>query len=139
MTENSSESTVKQRKPPLPLPDSLDEFNKLFDDKQQQTSIEIHSKTNKDSTLTLENFCWFIASIACVYFTDICNVILYNQNVHRNLMLIAFCLIGFNLLIASYLIIYVTYIKKVSTNKWNEMYPALIPIATGSFIAGSIL
>ncbi len=30
MTENSSESTVKQRKPPLPLPDSLDEFKKLF-------------------------------------------------------------------------------------------------------------
>lgn len=129
-----NETTVKQRKPP-PLSDSTNSLNELLltqtDDKQQQTAT--------NATFTLENICWFIASILCVYFTDIINVILYDNNIYRKLLTIAFILIGINLTIACYLIAYVTYIKKINSNRWNELYPALIPVATACFISGSIM
>lgn len=33
--------------------------------------------------LSLSNICWFIASIAAIYYSDIINVLLNNESIHR--------------------------------------------------------
>lgn len=43
-----------------------------------------------------------------------------------------------NVCIGAFLIVYITYIKKVSSDDWETHYPAAIPIATGSFIMGAV-
>lgn len=110
----------------------LNEEEKKLSDKQQQT-------VNTSSSLSVENICWLIASIICAYYSDIINVILHDHRIYRSLMVTSFCLIGINVAIASYMIIWLTHVKKVSANQWNESNPVLIPIATACFISGSIL
>ena len=149
---NDSKSEVKQRRPP-PLDNDLfnDEFTRLLEktmnkvelnDQHAQTQMSttsIETDKSKPKSFTFENLCWFIASLMCIYFSDITNIILYDQSIYRHIMLFAFCLISCNVLIAFYLIIYVTYVKQINSNKWNELYPGLIPVATACFISGSIL
>ncbi len=54
-------------------------------------------------------------------------------------MMLAFSFILINVLIAAYLIVWLSFIKKVSSDKWNDLHPMLIPIATASFVIGSLL
>lgn len=46
-------------------------------------------------------------------------------------------LITVTLAIAAFLIVWLSMVKKVSSDDWESTYPAAIPIATASFIAGS--
>ena len=48
---------------------------KEFDHKQQQTATQ--------TGLSLENAAWFTASILSIYFSDIFNVIIYDERVYR--------------------------------------------------------
>ncbi|CAF0706633.1 unnamed protein product [Brachionus calyciflorus] len=109
----------------------LDEKEKLILDKQLQTS--------SSSGLSIENICWFVASLVCLYISDIFKVIVSDDRVLRTLLYASFLLILVNILIALYIIFYLTKVKKISSNKWNEYNPILIPVATGSFVIGSIL
>ena len=54
------------------------------------------------------------------------------------LMVVGLILIAANALIATYLIIWVTRVNKVSSDLWNEQYPTLIPIATACFAIGFV-
>jgi hypothetical protein len=131
----------------------------------KKSNLEKEIQTiNSSGNLSIENFCWLAASIICVYFSDIFNVILKDQRIYRyfkqpsfrhflwtslifrfflsylrSLMMASFSLIGVNIFIAFYLIIWLTHVKKVDSSKWNESHPTLIPIATACFISGSIL
>ena len=109
-----------------------DENDTLLNDKQQQTN-------SYSSSLSFENACWFIGALTCLYISDILNVILSDERIHRSLMTISFALISVNILIALYMVIYLTKIKKILSNKWNEHNPILIPLATACFICGSLL
>ena len=53
-------------------------------------------------------------------------------------MMAGFGLIGVNVAIAFYMIVWLSFIKKVSTNSWNDLHPTLIPIATACFVTGSL-
>ena len=53
--------------------------------------------------------------------------------------MLSFSLILVNISVAVYLVIWLSLIKKVDSYKWNDLHPNLIPIATGSFVVGSLL
>ena len=44
-----------------------------------------------------------------------------------------------NISIGAFLIIWLSFIKKVKSEDWEKLYPAAIPVATASFILGGIL
>lgn len=48
-------------------------------------------------------------------------------------------LVGVNVSIAVFLIVYLSFIKKVSSDEWERRYPALIPLATAAFVVGGIM
>lgn len=48
-------------------------------------------------------------------------------------------LISINICIAGFLIVYLSYVKKVHSDEWERRYPALIPLATAAFVLGGIL
>ncbi len=101
---------------------------------------ECHYPVKADTgSSTFENFCWISASILVLYFSRIFDVILYEQTVYRSLMHIGFLLISVNVCIAVYLIGWVTMFKKIESDRWAEVYPWLIPIATGCFVVGFFL
>ncbi|RNA25638.1 transmembrane protein -like [Brachionus plicatilis] len=100
--------------------------------KQQQTSFQ-------QSTLSLENICWLIASVLCLYYTNIVSVILWDEGINRSLLYAAILFISVNIFIGIYLIIYLSKIKDIPSSKWNEYNPYLIPVATGAFVSGSII
>ena len=54
-------------------------------------------------------------------------------------MMIGFGLISINLAIAFYLVVWLSFIKKINSDKWSEMHPTFIPIATACFVTGSLL
>lgn len=62
------------------------------------------------------------------------NIILTRKTAYLALVLIAL-----NVFIGCFLILWLTHVKKVDPELWTEKYPSLIPIATGSFVFGSIL
>ena len=47
--------------------------------------------------------------------------------------------VAVNVSIAIFLIVYLSFIKKVSSDDWERKYPSLIPIATAAFVIGGIL
>lgn len=111
-----------------PIPVSVE--SKKTSDKEQQTN------PTQDM---LENIGWVLASGLAIYFSNIISVILYDQTIYRTTLLLALSLISVNVLIAGYLIGWVSLVNKVNADTWNEMYPTLIPIATGSAALGSVL
>lgn len=104
--------------------------SKKTSDKEQQTN------PTQDM---LENIGWVLASGLAIYFSNIIDVILHDQTVYRTMLILALSLISVNVLIAGYLIVWVSMVNKVNSDKWNEIYPTLIPIATGSAALGSVL
>lgn len=104
--------------------------SKKTSDKEQQTN------PTQDM---LENIGWVLASGLAIYFSNIIDVILHDQTVYRTILVLALSLISVNVLIAGYLIVWVSMVNKVNSDNWNETYPTLIPIATGSAALGSVL
>ena len=100
------------------------------EDKEQQTN------PTQDM---LENIAWVLASALAFYYSDLVHVVLYDESVYRTLLVLALSLIGVNVAIAVYLIVWVTLVNKVNADKWTELYPTLIPIATGSCALGTVL
>ncbi|XP_048747332.1 transmembrane protein 128-like [Ostrea edulis] len=92
----------------------------------------------KESPYSIQNILWFVSSIAVFYYTDFYIACRYDQRVNRVWFNVGAILILVNVSIAAFLIVYITYIKKVSTDDWETHYPAAIPIATGSFIIGGV-
>ena len=43
-----------------------------------------------------------------------------------------------NIGIAFFLIVYLSWIKKMSSDDWEKNYPCAIPVATGAFIMGGV-
>lgn len=114
--------------------------NSSSQDESKKNLIQKHQQTNADrqSTLSLENVCWFIAAALCLYFTDILNVLLWDDRINKNLFYSSISLISVNIIIGIYLI-YLAKFKEIESSKWNEHSPYMIPIATGCFVFGSIM
>nr|XP_022343076.1 transmembrane protein 128-like isoform X1 [Crassostrea virginica] len=110
-----------------------------LDEKTQAEIEKTYGKyRRKESAYSIQNILWLITSIAVFYYTDFYIACRYDQRVNRIWFNVGGILILVNVCIAAFLIVYITYIKKVSADDWEKHYPAAIPIATGSFIMGSV-
>ncbi|KAK7485867.1 hypothetical protein BaRGS_00022862 [Batillaria attramentaria] len=90
------------------------------------------------SAFNVQNIVWLIASIAVFHFSDFYVVVLYDPRINRLWFDVGAGLIGVTLAIALFLIIWLSLVKKVSSDDWEKLHPTAIPIATASFILGSI-
>ena len=53
------------------------------DNKNRQKLIDKDQQTTLNSSLTLENACWFVLSLISVYVSDIFNVLMFDQRINR--------------------------------------------------------
>ncbi|XP_025095876.1 transmembrane protein 128-like [Pomacea canaliculata] len=123
-----------------------DRYLNVLENEEEEDRKQDHSKNNNDnqqipkrhvSAFSVQNVLWLIASIAVFHFTDFYLVLLYDSRIDRMWFNVGAGLITVTLAIAAFLIVWLSMVKKVSSDDWESTYPAAIPIATASFIAGS--
>lgn len=83
---------------------------------------------------------WLLASIGVFYFTDFALVLLYDRRVDRLWLNAGAACIGVAVLCCLYCIVWLSWIKKVHSDKWEQHNSFVIPIATiASLIGGVVL
>ncbi|XP_071090062.1 transmembrane protein 128-like [Haliotis cracherodii] len=105
---------------------------------QKKFEAKFGKYRRKESVFSIMNILWLMAGVAVFYFSEIVLVIRYDPRVDRLWFNIGSVLMGINICIAMFLVVYLSYIKKISADDWERHYPALIPIATAAFIFGGI-
>ncbi|KAK3581611.1 hypothetical protein CHS0354_003150 [Potamilus streckersoni] len=119
--------------------DKLQQFKELDPDKKEKFDKE-HRKYRKiESPYSIQNILWLLASMATFYYSDFYLAVTYDPRVNRLLFKIGMLLMGVNISIAVFLIIWLSYVKKIDSDKWEKSYPAAIPIATASFVLGAVV
>ncbi|ELU07790.1 hypothetical protein CAPTEDRAFT_193160 [Capitella teleta] len=107
------------------------------DDDENLKKLRGPQKT-KPSPYSIANFLW-IASAACVlYYTEFFTTAIKHPKTRMTWLYTGILLICVNLAVAFFLIVYLSYIKKVSSDNWEKQYPPAIPIATACFTFGAI-
>ncbi|XP_046576893.1 transmembrane protein 128-like [Haliotis rubra] len=105
---------------------------------QKKFEAKFGKYRRKESVFSIVNVLWLVAGVAVFYFSDVVMVIRYDPRVDRLWFNIGSVLMGINISIAMFLVVYLSQIKKISSDDWERHYPALIPIATAAFIFGGI-
>ncbi|KAI0231453.1 hypothetical protein LSAT2_018151 [Lamellibrachia satsuma] len=95
-------------------------------------------KGKPQSPFTLTNILWLVAAAATLYYLEFVTTAFSDPRVHRVWFNVGVILISINITIALFLIIYLSFIKKVDSEEWETRYPAAIPIATGCFCFGAL-
>lgn len=93
---------------------------------------------SRDYPYSIQNVLWLIGAIALFYYTDFYVAVRYDPKVNRVWFNIGAILILVNIGIAAFLIIYLSWVKKISSDDWEKACPCAIPIATGAFIMGGV-
>ncbi|XP_060603267.1 transmembrane protein 128-like [Ruditapes philippinarum] len=118
--------------------DRLTEFRQLDSDTKKKFDAQNNRFRKIESAYSIQNICWLIASIGVFYYTDFYRAVLYDHRINRLWFNIGALSVAVNVCIAIFLIVYLSYIKKVSSDDWERKYPSLIPIATAAFVFGGI-
>ncbi|XP_015769956.1 PREDICTED: transmembrane protein 128-like [Acropora digitifera] len=79
---------------------------------------------------------WMLAALAVFYYSDFYIALRVDSRIHRTWLYVGGGLIGVNLSIGCYCVLWLSYYKKITD--WDKHSPYIIPIATASFIAGMI-
>ena len=87
---------------------------------------------------TAQNVLWLIACVIVIYMSEIYTVLLYDQRIVKLWFNVGAFLIGLTIAIAMFLIVWISCIKKKTTDDWDKEYPSAVPVATFSFIVGSL-
>ncbi|XP_041476514.1 transmembrane protein 128-like [Lytechinus variegatus] len=103
-------------------------------EEMQKKREEAEAKAS--SPYNFQTVFWILSSIAIFKLTDFLPAILYNSAVNRTWLYVGVCFLGVNLIIALYLIVVCSWIRKI--NDWEKHCPCAIPIATCSFVAGTL-
>lgn len=127
-------------------PDAVDSEQKekftLSENMDAKTRQKFEKKFEKyrsrDYPYSIQNVLWLIGSIALFYYTDFYVAVRYDPRVNRLWFNIGGIMILVNMGIAAFLIVYLSWIKKMSSDDWEKNYPCAIPIATGAFIMGGM-
>jgi len=90
-----------------------------------------------ESPYTLTNVAWILAAIAVLYFTDFAAVIVYDENVYRTWLLLGAVFLFLFLCVAVFIIGYVSWYRRISSDDWETLYPTAIPLATAFFVTAS--
>lgn len=104
--------------------------------KEEGERILKENAPGKTSRINPHSIFWMVAAIAAFYYTDFYIAVRFDPRIHRTWLYIGGTLIGINLSIGCYCVLWLSYYKKITD--WDKHSPYLIPVATASFIAGMI-
>ncbi|XP_074643110.1 transmembrane protein 128-like [Tubulanus polymorphus] len=117
--------------------DVLDQFNQNVYKFRGDANI-VESEKQIEKPYSFANMCWFVSAAVVFYLTDFYAAIMYDERVDRFWFNVGVFFIAVNVCIATFLIGWLTFIKKVSTDDWEQLHPMAIPIASASFCFGSV-
>ncbi|WAR22195.1 TM128-like protein [Mya arenaria] len=120
------------------FPEKLAEFKQIDSDTKKKFDIQHRKYRKSESAYSIQNVCWLIASMAVFYYTDFYRAVLYDPRILRLWFNVGVVLVGVNICIALFLIVYLSFIKKVHSDEWESRYPAAIPVASAAFVVGGI-
>ncbi|XP_014665526.1 PREDICTED: transmembrane protein 128-like [Priapulus caudatus] len=84
-----------------------------------------------------ENFLWIIVAACTFHFSGFLSTVMYDTRVNRAWFNCGAVLICINVIIAAYLIGFLSWFKKISSDEWEKTVPYAVPIATLSFVTGA--
>ncbi|XP_071946806.1 transmembrane protein 128-like [Antedon mediterranea] len=102
---------------------------------QLQKEREEEEARNR-SPYNLQNLIWLLALFCIFYYTEFVLTLQTDPRIKRGWLYTGCVLVGINCFIGFYLIVICTWIKKI--DNWESHFPSAIPMATASFILGSI-
>ncbi|KAL8585828.1 hypothetical protein ACOMHN_065178 [Nucella lapillus] len=105
---------------------------------EQEKNERLSQKRRRFSAFSIQNILWMVASMAVFHFSEFHNVIRFDPRINRVWFNVGVSLIGVTLAIALFLIVWLSLVKKVHSEHWEKRHPAAIPVATASFIIGSL-
>ncbi|XP_038070949.1 transmembrane protein 128-like [Patiria miniata] len=97
---------------------------------------DLTMETKPGSPYNIQTLLWILGSFAVLYYTDLIPAIKEDRRIYSTWLYLGFILMAFHVSIGSYLIVYLSWIKKISD--WEKASPMAIPLATGSFVLGGI-
>ncbi|XP_076465592.1 transmembrane protein 128-like [Babylonia areolata] len=110
------------------------ERNKRLDQEKHERLY----KRQRFAAFTVQNVLWMVASMAVFHFSEFHNVVRFDPRINRMWFNVGVGLIGVTLAIAVFMIVWLSLVKKVHSDDWEKRHPAAIPVATASFIIGSL-
>ncbi|XP_022106703.1 transmembrane protein 128-like [Acanthaster planci] len=94
------------------------------------------TETEPGSPYNIQTVLWILGSFAVLYYTDLIPAIKEDHRIYRTWLYLGLILMAVHISIGSYLIIFLSWIKKNSD--WEKASPMAIPLATGTFVFGAI-
>ncbi|XP_078598923.1 transmembrane protein 128-like [Branchiostoma floridae x Branchiostoma japonicum] len=132
MADDNDRSAVLRRRVQARMAESF--MQQLQDDSQDKPQ----QKEEKLSRINAHTIFWLVASMAVFYYTDIAVALRVDPRINWLWLLPGAVLVGLNVVIGGFLIVWLSWIKGVSTDEWEKLYPSAIPTATASFIIGGL-
>ncbi|RUS79545.1 hypothetical protein EGW08_012675 [Elysia chlorotica] len=99
-------------------------------------SAEDTKPSKPASPFCVQNLLWLGVALAVFYFSDFVRVMVYDTSIKRIWYWIGVALMSIHIGTAGFLVIWLGYWKKISSDTWEKQYPKAIPIATASFLVG---
>ncbi|XP_052220077.1 transmembrane protein 128-like [Dreissena polymorpha] len=121
------------------FPDKLSQFKQIDSDTKKKFDAQHRKYRRTESAYSIQNICWLIAAMGVFYYTDFYLALMYDHRILRMWFNSGVILIGVNMGIGLFLIVYLSYFKKISSDNWEREYPAAIPVASAAFVVGGIL
>ncbi|CAH3143062.1 unnamed protein product [Porites lobata] len=118
--------------------DGQGQYDPLLDQRIKAEGERILKENDPRSTSRINphSIFWMVAALAVFYYSDFYIAVRFDSRIHRTWLYIGGALIGVNLCIGCYCVLWLSYYKKIT--EWDKHNPYVIPIATASFIAGMI-
>lgn len=98
-------------------------------------NVKRKSKTSS-SPYTIQNFFWLLLTGLVLYFTEFLSVILYDIRINRAWFNIGVVLVSVHITIGTYLVVFLSWVKKVPSDEWEQKHPLAVPVATFAFVTG---
>ncbi|XP_071483388.1 transmembrane protein 128-like [Diadema antillarum] len=109
---------------------------KLDQKKLEDLEEKEKEEAGPTSPYNFQTFFWILGTFTIFYFTDFIPSMLYDPQVKRTWLFVGFGFLAINVSIAIYLIVFCSWMRKI--NDWERHVPTAIPIATCSFVCGSL-
>lgn len=98
-------------------------------------NVERQIKTSS-SPYTIQNVMWLVLTGLVLYFTEFLSVILYDIRINRTWFNIGVALVTVHITIGAYLVVFLSWVKKMPSDKWEAKHPLAVPVATFAFVTG---
>ncbi|XP_067941482.1 transmembrane protein 128-like [Watersipora subatra] len=106
--------------------------------KDEELIEQLRSKPG--SAYSLGNVIWLLSSIAIFYLTDFALVLIYDPRIYRLWFNIGVASLSVAVLCCLYCIVWLSWIKGVRSEKWEDHNAFVIPIATAAgIVAGGFI